>query len=298
MTGAGQTPMGNPAGASYGRGILLCVATMLVFASQDGLTKHLTTVIAVPQILLVRYLFFVALALWLTRRSGVVPALRSKRPWLQILRSLVLVTEIAIFAMAVRFLPLADTHAVVASTPLIVTVLSVPMLGETVGLRRWIAVGAGFAGMLIILRPGYTVFQPASSLALIAAVMFAVYIVLTRMVSRYDGSETTVLYTALAGAAVMIVIGPFYWTPPDAATWMLLLAIACTGAGGHFLFIKALEAAPASVLQPFNYTVLVWATVIGYLFFDDLPDEATVLGALVIVASGLYTFYRERKRSS
>ena len=95
----------------------------------------------------------------------------------------------------------------------------------------------------------------------------------------------------------MIVIGPFYWTPPDAATWMLLLAIACTGAGGHFLFIKALEAAPASVLQPFNYTVLVWATVIGYLFFDDLPDEATVLGALVIVASGLYTFYRERSQA-
>lgn len=271
---------------------------MFVFASQDGLTKHLTTVIAVPQILLVRYLFFVALALWLTRRSGVVPALRSKRPWLQISRSLVLVTEIAIFAMAVRFLPLADTHAVIASTPLIVTVLSVPMLGETVGMRRWIAVGAGFAGMLIILRPGYTVFQPASSLALLAAVMFAVYIVLTRMVSRYDGSETTVLYTALAGAAVMLVIGPFYWTPPDAATWMLLLAIACTGAGGHFLFIKALEAAPASVLQPFNYTVLVWATVIGYLFFDDLPDEATVLGALVIVASGLYTFYRERKQAA
>lgn len=288
--------MNPPSSAGYGRGILLCVATMLVFATQDGLTKYLTTVIAVPQILLVRYLFFVALAVWLNRRFGIIGALRSNCPWLQIIRSLVLVTEIAIFAMAVRFLPLADTHAIVASTPLIVTVLSIPMLGESVGMRRWAAVAVGFVGVLVILRPGYTVFQPSSALALLAAAMFAVYIVLTRMVSRYDRAETTVLYTALVGALVMCVIGPFYWTPPSTTTWWLLVAIACTGAGGHFLFIKALEAAPASVLQPFNYTVLVWATIIGFIFFGDLPDGATMIGAAIIVASGLYTFYRERQR--
>ena len=127
--------------------------------------------------------------------------------------------------------------------------------------------------------------------------MFAVYIVLTRMVSRYDRAETTVLYTALVGAIVMCVIGPFYWTPPGTTTWWLLIAIACTGAAGHFLFIKALEAAPASVLQPFNYTVLVWATIIGFIFFDDLPDGPTIVGAAIIVASGLYTIYRERRRA-
>ncbi|MDX1512275.1 MAG: DMT family transporter [Gammaproteobacteria bacterium] len=284
--------------AAHGRGILLCMAAMFVFASQDGLTKHLSTVVPIPQILLVRYVFFVFLAVWITRRSGFVSALRSKRPGLQILRSLVLVAEIGLFAMTVRILPLADTHAIVAATPLIVTVLSIPMLGESVGIRRWAAVLAGFAGMLVIVRPGYTVFQPASALALLVAAMFALYIVLTRQVSRFDRSETTVLYTALCGAAVMSVIGPLYWTPPDATTWILLLAIGCTGAGGHLLFIRALEAAPASVLQPFNYTVLVWATVIGFVFFDDLPDGATILGALIIVASGLYTFYRERRRAA
>lgn len=289
--------MSPDGGERYGRGILLCVATMLVFATQDGITKHLTTVISVPQILMVRYVFFVAFAVWLNRRVGFVPALRSKKPVLQLFRSLVLVTEIGIFAMAVRFLPLADTHAIIASAPLIVTVLSIPMLGESVGIRRWAAVAVGFAGVLIILRPGITVFQPAAGLALLAAAMYAVYIVLTRKVSAFDRSGTTVLYTALAGAAVMVIIGPFYWTPPDAATWGFLLAICCTGAGGHFLFIKALEAAPASVLQPFNYTVLVWASIIGYLFFDHLPDGYTMLGAGIIVASGLYTIYRERRRA-
>lgn len=270
---------------------------MFVFASQDGITKYLSTVYAVPQILMVRYVFFVAFALWLNRRIGLVASLRSGSPRLQILRSLVLVTEIGLFALTVRFLPLAYTHAILAATPLVATALSVPMLRETVGVRRWTAVLIGFTGMLVILRPGFGVFQPASLLALLTAGMYAVYIVLTRMVSRHDGAGTTVVYTAIVGGAVMTVVGPFYWTPPDIAGWALLLTLACTGAGGHFLFIKALESAPASVLQPFGFTVLVWATIVGFVFFGDLPDAATIAGAAIIVSSGLYTFYRERKRA-
>lgn len=289
--------MASPSVNLHTRGIALCVATMFVFAAQDGITKFLSTIYPVPQILMVRYVFFILFAIWLTRRMGVLAALRSGSPRLQILRSLVLVTEIGMFALTVRYLPLAYTHAILASTPLIVTALSVPMLGEKVGLRRWVAVGVGFAGILIILRPGIGVFQPASLLALMTGGMYALYIVLTRMVSRYDGSATTVLYTSLVGGAVMLAIGPFYWTPPDATGWALLLTLACTGAGGHFLFIKALEAAPASVLQPYGFTVLVWATVVGYLVFGDVPDGATLAGAAIIVASGLYAFYRERKRT-
>lgn len=286
------------AAPGHARGIALAIAAMVVFASQDGLTKHLAQTYAVAQILWVRYAFFALFALWMTRSAGPRESLRSASPALQILRSVLLVAEIGMFVLAIRWLPLADTHAIMALTPLLVTALSVPLLGERVGLRRWSAVGVGFAGMLLILRPGMGALHPAAFFALGSAAMYACYIALTRKVSLADHSGTTLIYTALVGAAVMTLIGPFHWQWPDASGWAFLLTLAVTGATGHFLFIKALEAAPASVLQPFGYTVLVWATIIGYVFFGNLPDAPTVAGALVIVASGLYTIHREHVRSA
>jgi len=286
-------------GSGHGRGIALMVAAMVVFASQDGITKHLATQFAVPQILWIRYVFFLLLALWLTRAEGPRRTFRSAVPGTQILRALLLVAEIGLFVLAVRHLPLAGTHAILATTPLIATALSVPLLGERVGPRRWAAVGVGFLGMLIILRPGIGVFQPAMLLPLAAAVLFALYQILTRRVSGLDPGGTTLAYTAAAGAVVFTVLGPFHWEAPDAAGWAFLLTLAVTGATGHLLLIKALSSAPAAVLQPFNYLLLVWATLIGWVFFDDLPDAATVIGAMVVVASGLYTLYREQRvRSS
>jgi drug/metabolite transporter (DMT)-like permease len=192
-------------------------------------------------------------------------------------------------------LPLADTHAILAISPLIVTALSVPLLGEKVGIRRWTAVGVASIGMLIVLRPGFGAMHPMALVALLCACMWSLYQVLTRIVSRTDPPLTTLFYTALIGALALSVIGPFYWQEPDAMGWALFALVAVLGAGGHYLLIKALQLAPASLLQPFAYTVLVWATLVGFLVFGNLPDLPTVLGALIIVGSGLYTFARERR---
>jgi len=171
-------------------------------------------------------------------------------------------------------------------------------LREAVGFRRWAAVIVGFIGVLIILRPGLETLKPGALLALATAAMFAGYHVLTRLASAYDDSETSLVYMALTGAVVMTVIGPFFWVAPSLADWGWLFLLSCTAATGHILLIKALEAAPAAILQPFNYTMLVFATAIGYLVFGNLPDLWTIVGACVVVASGLYTIYRERVRAA
>ena len=203
--------------------------------------------------------------------------------------------EIGLFIWTITVLPLANAHAILAITPLLVTALSVPLLGERVGIRRWSAIGVAFLGMLIILRPGQGVMHPMALVALICAAMFALYQILTRIVGRADPPLTTLFYTAVIGGIGLTLIGPFYWTAPDARGWALFALVAALGAGGHFLLIKALQLAPASTLQPFSYTILIWATVIGFVVFGNLPDLLTVVGALIITSSGIYTFARERR---
>lgn len=282
---------------SVAKGIGLTLLAMLIFASQDGITKHLSTQYAVPQILMVRYIFFAFFAGWLAWRKGFRRTVLARRPVLQTFRALVIVGEIGVFVIAVRYLPLADTHAIFASTPLIVTALSVPLLGERVGLRRWFAVLIGFGGVLVILRPGIGVVHPGSLVALTAAFMFALYILLTRLGSKRDSSETALLYMAWVGAAIMVIAGPFFWVPPDAEGWFWLLLLGCSSSCGHFSLIVALKHAPAATLQPLNYTTLVWATVIGFFAFGDFPDAFTIAGACIVVGSGLYTIYREHRIS-
>ncbi len=279
------------------RGIAIIIVTMMIFACQDAVTKYLAQDYSAAQIIWVRYVLFALFALALARRKRPLrDVLRSKMPWLQLLRSLVIVVEIGIFVIALRHLPLADTHALMATFPLMVTALSAIFLGEAVGVRRWSAVVVGFLGVLIILRPGIGVFEEAALWALLSAFLFACYQVLTRVVGRHDDGETSLLYMAVVGAVVMSFIGPFYWTPPTAEGWIGLIVLTITGTIGHLFLIKALELAPASTLQPFNFTLLVWATVVGFLVFGEFPDGWTIAGAIVVASGGLYTIYRERIR--
>jgi len=288
---------GTPKTDNPTRGIVLIIVATMIFSMQDALTKHLAQEYAVPQILWVRYLLFAGFALVLSVRTRPLrQSLKSSRPILQIVRSLIIVVEIGLFALAVRVLPLADTHALVSSFPLMVTALSAFFLAEYVGVRRWSAVCVGFLGVMVILRPGLTVLQPAALIALSTAFLFAVYHVMTRVVSRDDDSETSLLYMAVVGAVVLTAIGPFYWTTPSPMAALMMLILAVSGTVGHFILIKALELAPASVLQPFNYMMLVWAMLVGYFVFGDFPDLWTIGGGAVIVASGLYIIYREQLR--
>jgi drug/metabolite transporter (DMT)-like permease len=286
----------QPRAASTGRGILCALAAWLLFAGMDAGSKQLAESYSIVQILWLRYIALTVIAAWLARRQGGNAALRTRRFWLQGARSLLLVVEIGLFILTITVLSLAEAHAIIAVTPLLVTGLSVPLLGERVGIRRWSAIGVAFIGVLIILRPGFGVVHPMALVALLCALLFALYQILTRIVSRDDPPMTTLFYTALIGVIGLSLIGPFYWTTPDAAGWALFALVALLGASGHYLLIKALQLAPASVLQPYSYTLLIWATVVGFAVFATLPDLPTVIGAIVIAASGIYTFAREQLR--
>jgi drug/metabolite transporter (DMT)-like permease len=291
MTSDKATLLGDPARA----GILLVIAASFGFASMDAMSKVLAQDHAILQILWFRYMVFTVFALAIARRRGVWRTLISQRPWLQAFRALLLVAENAVFVLAFRYLPLADLHALGASAPLMVVALSVVLLGETVGIRRWSAVLIGFIGVLIIVRPGLKEIEWPLLIPLVGALMWALYQIFVRLCSRTDGSDTTLLWSALVGLAATSMTGPFVWVPPDREAWVLLVVLAVAGSLAHYALIKGLQLAEASAVQPYTYTLLVFAAFWGLVIFGDIPDAWTILGAAIIVGSGLYTWYRERQ---
>lgn len=281
------------------RGIIFGILATAVFAGQDAISKHLASSYPIVLFVMIRYWAFAAFATTVSvRRTGsFAKAMASHHPFLQILRGLLLVAEIGVFAWGLRYVDIATMHAIFMSNPLIVTALSALFLGEDVRWRRWAAVLVGFVGVLIIIRPGIRGFEPGMWIALLSALMFAVYTLLTRVVTQRDSTATTFLYTGIVGAVASSLIGPFYWMPmtPADQWWMALLCI--TGMTGHWFLIKALELAPASTLQPFNYLSMVWAIPLGWFAFGEMPDGPTILGAVIIMAAGLYIIMRERARA-
>lgn len=272
---------------------LLLIATVL-FAWQDVITKQLTASVSVTQIMLARFAAFALFALiYAHRKYGLVRAAKSAMPGLQVVRCLIMCTEIGLFAYAIQFLGIAEIHAIFSCFPLVVTALSVPLLGEHVGWRRWLAVLIGFIGTLIIVQPGTGVFNPAALLALVCVVMYSFYNILTRKVSRRDSFETSLLYFGVVGLMASVVAVYGRWQTPDAQTMLLLSGICVTSVAAHLLLIKALEVTSAVVLQPFNYFILVWAILLGYWVFDEVLALHQVIGASIVVASGLYVGVRE-----
>ena len=284
--------------ADSGRGVLWILFAMMLFVGQDGLAKYLMSVsYPVEQVVWARFafnmLFIVALF------AGRLPRVaRSRNYRLQMWRSTLLLVTAFLFYTALRTVPLADASAIFYLSPVIVTALSMPILREHVGPRRWAGVVIGFLGALIIIRPGTEMMQPSMLLALAAACTLSLLQIATRQLSRYDGPMTSLFYTALVGALVMSALAPFHWSAPDAWGWLLFCVLGLFGAASHYTMIKAFEAAPAPTIAPFIYSNLIWATALGFVVFGDLPDLWTVLGALIIAASGIYIFYRERLRTS
>lgn len=281
---------------SHRLGIILALMTVFVFAAQDGITKVLVRDYAPAQIIMVRFWAFAVFAvIFAAMRGGLGPAIRSKTPGLQIFRSVLLILQMMTFALGLRYMGLADAHALFATYPLLATALAAPILGEHVGWRRLMAVGIGFMGALVIIRPGFTVFDPAGFIQLAAALGFAVYSLVTRRVSFRDGFATSILYLGIFGAIAATAIGMPFWKTPTGDDLVLLAILSGTGIIGHLFLIKALEYAPATLLQPFNYTSLVWASLIGFTVFGEIPDSWTYVGAAVIVGAGGYVVWRERK---
>lgn len=283
---------------SAAMGALLTMFAMLCFAAMDTISKWLVADYPVGQMMWIRSALFFLFAWFVVRREGLRTALVSQRPGLQAARALVAVVEGAAFVLAFRYLPLADAHAIAGTSPLIVIALGVIFLGERAGPARWLAVAAGFAGVLIILRPGLRVHDWPLLLPLGGALLWAGYQVLTRLASRHDSPGTSLIWAAVVSLAATTFVGPIGWRWPTVNVWALLVVIAILGAAAHYALIKALDYAEAGAVQPYAYTLLVWVTVLGFFVFGDVPDSWTILGAVIVVASGLYTWHHDRKAAS
>ena len=280
-------------------GILLMIITTIVFASQDGLSKYLATEYNVYMVVMIRYWFFAAFVISMSSRrtGGIKRVAKTKSPILQIFRSVILVAEMCITILAFTLLGLAETHAIFASYPLIIAMLSGPILGEYVGWRRWLAICVGFIGILIILNPGNGIFSPYALVPLAGAILFAIYGLLTRYVGQYDDSSTSFYWTGVVGSIAMTVIGLNFWDPVSRSDWSVMLLLSASGVVGHYLLIKCYEVAEASAIQPFAYLQLIWASMIGIIIFGEQITTNVLIGACIIVGAGLFALWRERKVS-
>lgn len=278
--------------SDHARGILLLLVTVLVFSMSDAMGKIVAEAEGGLMVSWARFVFaLLVLPLFYPRRIGEMA--RTRNPRLQIARSIVVIGANTIFFTGLRYLPLADAVALGFVAPFLTTLLAIPILGERVGVRRWTAIVVGFIGMLIIVRPGFETRHWAYALPLVSAAFWAVYVVLTRKLGATDTPLTTLFYTPLAGAFAMTGAAPLYWTWPSPWHWVILVSIGVLATVGHLALIRAYRLAPASLLAPFSYLSIVFATVFGFVLFDTLPDLWTMVGAVVVIGSGVYVFHRE-----
>lgn len=277
-------------------GILLMISGIAMFALGEAMVKTLARDHAIAQIVWARYTFHAIVFLAIFHRAGILRQMRTTRPWLQLTRSVLLLIATSCFFVALRYLPLADAVAINLVAPLLVTAFSIPILGERVGPRRWAAIVVGFVGALIIIRPGFGTLHWAVFMPLGTAVSYALYQILTRIAARTDAAHTSLFWTSAIGVLATSALVPFFWTAPSATGWALMVATGVSFGFGHYLLILGLERAAASVLSPFIYTQIVWAAALGIVVFGQYPDAATVAGAAVVIASGLYAWGRERRR--
>ena len=281
-------------------GIMLMIATTFVFAMQDGISRHLAGEYNVFMVIMIRYWFFAAFVMSVAARKagGLRAAAKTSQPVLQPFRAVLLVTEICVMVLAFTILGLIESHAVFTCYPLLVAALSGPVLGEKVGWRRWTAIGVGFVGVLIILQPGFGVFRIEAIVPLIAALLFALYGLLTRYAARKDSTATSFFWTGTVGSIAMTSIGIWFWEPMTGPDWGWIGVLCSTGALGHWVLIRCYEVAEASAVQPFAYLQLVFVSVLGIVVFSETIRTNVAIGAAMIVAAGLFTLWRERQNRS
>lgn len=277
-------------------GIALMLAATLIFALQDGISRHLAGAYNTWMVVMVRYWFFAAFVIAIAARApgGIRATARTAQPRLQIFRGLLLAAEICVAVYGFTLLGLIESHAVFICYPLLVAALSGPILGESVGWRRWAAIAVGFVGVLVILQPGRGVFNPAAIIPLISALMFALYALLTRYAARRDTTATSFFWTGVAGAVAMTVLGLWHWQAMTTVDWGWMALLCVSGVLGHWMLIKCYEMAEASAVQPFAYFHLVWAAIIGLTLFGEQIRANVAIGAGIVIAAGLFTLWRER----
>ena len=272
------------------------VSATVLFGLSDTISKYLSDSLPIIEFIWIRYIVFLMMALALTGRRP-RRSVRPRNPALQVFRGLCVVGSSVLFVNGVHQMTLSQATAISFLSPMLITILSIPLLGELVGSRRWAAVAAGMAGMLIVVRPGIGSFPLAALFGVASSFCWALALVITRGISSSDPPGTTVLWSATIGTAVLTAMLPFQaiWPSPRQLALSVLLGVLASG--GQWLVILAHRLAPASVLAPFFYGQLLWVTGLGFLVFGDLPDQWTLTGAGIIIASGIYTAHRERLRN-
>ncbi|HVY87450.1 MAG TPA: DMT family transporter [Hyphomonadaceae bacterium] len=278
-------------------GIALMCGAVACFSGIDATGKFLNHHMDTLQVVWARYFFAFVLSLFVSNPLRQPGLMKTSRPWLQVGRSALLLLSTVANLFALRWLQLDEALSILFATPFLVALLCVPLLGERVGWRRWAAITVGFVGVLIVTRPGFGGMHPAALLSGAGTICYAFYVILTRVLSRTDSSETTQFYTNLVGALAMSAVLPFVWTGPE--NWFitgLMVFIGGLGGFGHFLLIVAHRHAPASALAPFIYTQMIWTTSLGFIVFGDVPHKWTIVGGLIVISSGLYLLHREAVR--
>ena len=275
---------------------LMCMA-VAVLTCIDVVSKYLNLHMDTMQVVWARYTSAFVLAFAVSNPLTRPGLLITRRPLLQVARSVFMVGGTLLNVLALRYLQIDQTFSIIFSTPLLVAALAGPLLGEWIGLRRWIAIGVGFIGVLVVIRPGFEGMHPAMLLSVATAVCYAFYGIITRLLSHHDSNETQLFYGNVIGTLAMSSVVWTVWQAPDSA-WIvfLMVLVGAFGSVGHYLMIAAHRLAPASLITPYMYTQLVWGITLGYLVFHDVPNAWTLAGASIVIASGIYMFNRERKR--
>jgi drug/metabolite transporter (DMT)-like permease len=275
------------------KGISAVLLGVFIFSSVDAIAKWLGGLGFHPtQIVMMRYCFGVvpvAIALWLSRDV----VLKARNPLLQVVRGLLMCGALLQFFWGLKYIPLAEAMAVAFTAPLFITALSVPVLRETVGPHRWAAVAVGFLGMLVILRPGFSTFQPEALLIVSSALTFAFGVVITRLLTATESNTTIFAYTTFIAVLAMTPFGLSTWQAPELLHWGMFAVIGLFGGLAHYLVIVAYRHAPAAVNSPFEYTGLIWGSLLGWVIWREAPDMWVWIGAAVIVTAGVYITYRE-----
>ncbi len=263
------------------------------FAVMDALIKWLTADYSIIQVAALRSWFGLPLLCLVALRGGGIHLLKTRRPMVHGGRFLLVLGLSLTFFWALSQMKLADAIAITFAAPIFITALSVPLLREAVGCHRWAAVGVGFVGVLVMLRPGVGVFQWAALVVLVSVVFYALLMISTRAFKSTESTASLMLYPQLGMSLTGIFAVPFFWITPSLGDLGLFAIAGMFGSVGVMCITQAFRLGPAAVITPFEYSALLWATLLGYLLWGDLPDLVTLAGAAIVVASGLYIIYRE-----
>ena len=274
----------------YSYGIILILLTYLSFGILDTIQKTAVQYHSVFVLLFVKYTFCLIFSFFIAKKNNVKKYYLSNNYKIQITRCVLSVCEACFFVLSFRYLALADAHTIGSLSPVLVVFFSYLILKENINLATWVAIGISFFGVLLIMRPGLTIFNPYLVIPLLAAFFYSLFQIATRLNAQYDDNETMLFYNGLIGVIITSILSLFFWQPLHSFSIIFFICLGFFFCMGLFLQIKALSITPASVLAPYNYTIIVWAIFFGLIVYKEIPDIFTIIGAIIIVASGVFIF--------